>query len=204
MQSDPRKQGGVASIILSGGSSTRMGYAKALLEYKETTFVRKLISDYSDIGCDPVVVVLGKHADIIQPVLDGCSVITAVNYHPEGGPLSSLKIGVSVLSRDLAGFFFTLVDHPTVKVQTLLEMLNAWDGNADTIVRPRYEGRGGHPVLLGKSWIDRVFNLPDSSNMREALNANSTSVKELSVSDPGICTNIDTPEDYQKLLKGDD
>ncbi len=193
----------VACVILSGGSSTRMGKPKALLPYKGSTFVEKLIADYAEIGCDPIVVVVGEHAESIQPFINKSGVITAVNYHPEEGQLSSLKIGLTVLSREHAGFFFTLVDHPAVKVETLREILSAWDGNPQTVVRPRYDNRGGHPVLLGKNWIEKTLHLSDSSNMRLALKENSEYIIELPVSDAGIIVNVDTPEDYTNLINTD-
>jgi len=136
-----------ACIILSGGSSQRMGSPKALLKFRQKTFVQKLIDDYTRIGCKPIIVVVGKHSQEIRRNITAHDVRLLDNPHPEGGPISSLKIAVSVLSRDCPGFFFALIDHPAVKVQTLHRLLDVWNGRVDIAVRPRYHGKGGASCL---------------------------------------------------------
>ena len=55
----------IAGIILAAGASSRMGRPKALLEYRGETFAGRLVRVLSKV-CDPVIVVLGHHADAIR------------------------------------------------------------------------------------------------------------------------------------------
>ena len=179
----------------------RMGKPKALLAFQGMTFIEKIISDYKELECHPIVVVTGQHTNQIREVIDTKNVKNVVNDHPERGPFSSLKVGLSVLTRACAGFFLAPVDHPAVKVTTLRSMLEAWEKNPDMALKPTFKERGGHPVLMGEEWITSIQYSPDSSNLRDLMRDKSRKVVTLSVSDPGVLMNVDTNNDYQKLLK---
>jgi len=193
--------GNIGSIILSGGSSHRMGKPKALLKINAKTFVEKIISDYRELGCDPIIIVTGEHTEIIGKATSTYGVQNIINDHPENGPFSSLKIGISVLSRDCAGFFIAPVDHPAVEVRTLQLMLKLWNGDSAVIVKPTYNGSGGHPVLMGSEMLRFIEQWPESSNLRELIRERAECVIKLPVSDAGVLMNIDTDDDYQKLLE---
>jgi len=60
--------------------------------------------------------------------------------------------------------------------------------------------RGGHPVLVGGEWVDKILGLPVGENMRDLFRNNAMNVVDTEIDDAGIITNIDTPEDYQTLL----
>ena len=191
----------VACIILAAGASQRMGRPKALLPYKGTTFMGKLISDYRRVTCQPIAVVLGVRAHQIRPFAEEAGVLIGINPHPEQGLLSSLKIGIKTLPSDCPGFFFCPVDHPAVELKTLRAMLRSWKGNRRRAIRPRYRDRGGHPVLMGSEWINIVLQAPPSSNVRDLLRRHHEHVVEFPVSDAGILLNVDTQSDYERLLK---
>ncbi|MBU1881713.1 hypothetical protein KKA08_06725 [bacterium] len=80
-------------------------------------------------------------------------------------------------------------------------MYSAWDGDRKLAVRPRFEGRQGHPVLLGRLWLDKVLKALYDSSMRDLLRSNSEQVLSLNVNDSGILIDVDTPEDYQQLIR---
>lgn len=193
----------IACIILAAGDSTRMGRTKALLHYRGKTFIEKLIDDYRTVGCHPIIVILGKDADQVNTLLEGSDLEVQINPHPENGLLSSLQIGLKSLPANCAGAFFSPVDHPAVRIETLQMMLKEWGRRGEKAVRPRFRGRGGHPALLGRGWIEEVPTLPLSSSVRTLLHQRSSDIIEFPVSDPGILIDVDTPEDYQRLLYAD-
>jgi len=200
MRTPYKKRHSLAAVILAAGESKRMGRPKALLPLGEKTFVEKLISDYQQVGCRPVIVVLGDEADQIQAKIENLDVLIQINSQPERGPLSSLQIGLKAIPSSCRGFFFCLVDHPAISIETLQRLIEKWRANPECAIRPRFQGRGGHPVLMGCNWIERVMALPHSSNARQLLRKKSSEVIDLPVSDPGILIDIDTPLDYQQFL----
>ncbi len=190
-----------AVVISAAGASKRMGRPKALLPFSGRTFVQKIIADYRRLGCSRIIVVVGAQEREIRAALDPDEAEIAVNPHPQRGAFSSLQVGLRALPEDVSGFFHAPVDHPAVRAETLQEMMRIWGGDADKAVRPRYEGRGGHPVLFGGKWIAEILDLPAESNLREMMRRQSSRIIELPVSDAGILINVDTPEDYENLLR---
>ena len=67
--------------------------------------------------CDPVIVVLGYHADAIRPAVKGNAII-AINPAPERGQISSLQTALAALPADSDGFLFTPVDSPAIEIAT--------------------------------------------------------------------------------------
>ncbi len=191
----------VSCIILSAGSSRRMGRPKALLTVQKKTFIEKIISGYLEIGCSPIIIVLGEHREAVQAVVDSLPVEIRLNPDPQRGPLSSLQIGLRSLPSDCGGFFFAPVDHPLVKADTLKAMGRRWNGDPSLAVRPQFEGRNGHPVLMGRDWIEPLLALPADATVRHLLHRRRRHLVDLPVSDPGVLINVDTPEDYADFLK---
>ncbi len=65
-------------------------------------------------------------------------------------------------------------------------------------VVPTFKGRRGHPVLLSSRLVPEVLSLPpEAGPMRNILAGHPTIVVELD--SPGICRDVDTPEDYEQL-----
>ena len=95
----------IAGIILAAGASSRMGSPKALLDYRGESFIGRLVRVISSV-CDPVIVVLGYHADAIRPAIKGAA-STVINPAPERGQISSLQIALAALPDDVEGFLFT-------------------------------------------------------------------------------------------------
>ena len=84
-----------AGIILAAGESSRMGRDKALLAYRGTTFLNHWISILQP-RIEPLIVVLGHHADSIRrSVAVGPRIVVNPDYRR--GMLSSLQVGIRVL-----------------------------------------------------------------------------------------------------------
>src|SRR5580700_4426144 len=106
----------IAGVILSGGASRRMGTPKALLRFQNETFLDRLIRLFSAV-CDPIVVVVGEHADPIRSGIErGRDVLFAVNPDPERGMLSSLQCGLAMVPPGAEAAMFLPVDHPDIEL----------------------------------------------------------------------------------------
>lgn len=188
----------IPALILAAGASSRMGSPKALLPLDGETFVDRLIGIYS-IHCRPIVVVLGHDAEIILAGIRRASDATFVrNPDPGRGQLTSLQCGLAALPPDIPGVLFTPVDYPAVRPSTIEQLAVNLPGNL--LVIPCYQGRHGHPVAIAQELIPEFLALPETARASDVIHRHAGQTRYLEVADPGVITDIDTPEAYQQLL----
>ena len=205
---------GLCGVILAAGESSRMGRDKALLPWPPAkqgtatpangTFLSEAILALRPFT-DAVIVVGGRNRDNIAPVAEANGAILLLNPMPEQGQFSSLRCGLSaVLARGPAAAMITLVDRPPPKAATL-ELLCASFARARALgrwaVAPENEGKHGHPLLAGSELIEAFLAAPLSSNAKEVRGANAQHIAYISVADPWVALNVNTPEEYAALAR---
>jgi molybdenum cofactor cytidylyltransferase len=184
----------VAGLILAAGESRRMGFPKALLRYREETFLDTLIGLFA-VTCNPVIVVLGAHAvRIREGALRPATFVVNPNY--QRGQTTSMQCGLRAVPADTEGVLFTLVDHPTVAPSTLDALLSA----PRPLVRvPRCQQRRGHPIWFSRELIAEFLELPENGAARDIVRSHAPQTDFLDVEDEGILADIDDPAAYGRL-----
>lgn len=190
----------IAGLILAAGASSRMGSPKALLEYRGETFIHRLVRVLSAV-CDPVIVVLGYHADTLRPAISDATIV--VNPAPERGQLSSLQRGLAALPANAEGFLFTPVDSPAVEAATLERLAAAFRRRdpSTLLVIPRFAGKHGHPVFASRAIANELSALPLTAQARDVIHGHVADTFYIDVDDPGILTDIDDREAYRRLTE---
>jgi molybdenum cofactor cytidylyltransferase len=198
------------AVILAAGESTRMGRDKALLPWPPSagmgasgqTFLSAAIRALSPFN-DMVIVVAGKNQEELAPLVYAAGESLVVNPAPERGQFSSLQVGLhEVLNRGRDAAMITLVDRPPVSAATLRKLFAAFEDAALRemwAVVPEHEGKHGHPVLVGREMIEAFLRAPATATAREVEHQNQERIEYVSVDDPLVATNIDTPQDYAAL-----
>ena len=189
----------IAGIILAAGASSRMGTAKALLEYRGETFVGRLVRVLGK-SCNPVIVVLGYNADLLRKEVPPAALVV-VNPDPSRGQLSSLQTALSALPAQTDGFAFIPVDSPAVAENTVASLAQAFAQRSPTtlFVIPRQFGKRGHPVFAARSIAAELLALPPTGEAREVVHAHVDRTEYVDVEDPGIFADVDDPEAYRQL-----
>jgi len=205
---------GLGGVILAAGESSRMGRDKALLPWPPTpsgtlesvagSSGTLLSAAIESLGryCDMVIVVAGNNEDAVRPVAYACGAFFVRNPGPERGQFSSLQTGLhEVMNRGRDAAMITLVDRPPPKaatLQTLLDSFEKRDRNTWAVV-PEFQGKHGHPILIGREMIEIFLRSSATANAREIEHANQQRIAYVPVDDSRVTVNINTPEDYAKL-----
>ena len=179
-----------------------MGSDKALLRLGGETFISRLIR-VLDGKVSPVIVVLGFHADEIRnslPEIHELKVLLNNDYN--FGQLSSLKIALAHLD-NLAteGAMMCLVDHPAISRGVVGQLLDEFERSKASVLIPTFVGRRGHPVLFARNLFDELQRAPLEQGARAVVRRHAAETELVPVDDPGILVDVDTPADYQELLK---
>jgi molybdenum cofactor cytidylyltransferase len=185
----------ISAIVLAAGKSERMGRPKALLEFRGRTFLENILHAISRSSIEHTVIVVGHHRSEIENAMPDASVIFNPDY--EQGMVTSLQTGIRALPPESIGAFLFLVDHPVVDTETIEAMISSVASNR--IVQPTFKGRRGHPVFLGAEVLKEILRLPSSQGADVVVRRDPARITEIPVNAAGILTDIDTPEDYEKL-----
>lgn len=152
-----------------------------------------------------VIVVAGANAERLRPIVDAAGAFLVVNRSPERGQFSSLQVGVQeVLNRGRDAAIITLVDRPAPRPETIRLLKSAFLESPPKIwaVVPQFEGRHGHPFVAGREMITAFLRAPNEATARDVEHANQQQIRYLDVDDPLVVWNVDTPEDYERILTG--
>lgn len=171
-----------------------MGFPKALLRYRDETFLDRLVGLFQP-RCSPVIVVLGAHAARIRESTVRPAAFV-LNHDYARGMTTSLQCGVRVVPPGSDGVLFTLVDHPAVAPETIDALL---DAPARLLRVPRQGGRRGHPIWFSRALIPEFLSIPVTGAARDVVRAHAADTEFLEVDDPGILADIDDPAAYGKL-----
>jgi CTP:molybdopterin cytidylyltransferase MocA len=140
---------GAIGLVLAAGAGSRFGMPKALARTPDgTPWLRRATTALVDGGCEHVVVVLGAMAEsAIHLVPREARIVIARDWHD--GQSSSLRAGLEACASS-QGFavLVTLVDLPDLDAEAARRVLA--DAGSESLRRAAYDGKPGHPVLIGR------------------------------------------------------
>jgi molybdenum cofactor cytidylyltransferase len=188
-------------VILAAGNSERMGKPKALLKSKsEQYFFEALISSYQAVEINTIVLVvqnsvkktLEKHVQKLTG-----NIYIAVNNEPEKGRMHSLQLGLKLMKNKAV--FVHNVDNPFVSNGLLMQMAMKLEPNS--YVKPLYQNKGGHPILLSAEVVNELLqaDITKENNLKNALKKHAQIIIE--TNEPDILLNLNTPDDYQSFIE---
>jgi len=186
------------AILLAAGESRRMGYPKPLLKLGSRTFIEILAAAMLQ-SVARLIVVVGAHADAVRGAIPGDPRILVVE-NPDfvKGQLSSIKAALPQVGAEAAGALIHLADHPMVRAETFAAVVDSYWRVGKPIAIARHQGRRGHPVLFAREMFVELAAAPEDQGARAVVAADPSRVAYVDVDDPGVLTDLDTPEDLER------
>lgn len=191
----------VVAVILAAGFSRRFGERDKRAEpfMKGTTLLAATLNRAAECFAHSRVVVredddlaaLGLPAD--TPVIR--------TQNASLGQAASMADGFTAIDADetLTGCRAAAVmlgDVPFIQAGTIAFLCARADSNQ--IVRATYEGRPGHPVLFGRDFWPELKTLSGDRGGAELIARHPFRYREIPVTDPGVCRDVDTLADLRR------
>jgi CTP:molybdopterin cytidylyltransferase MocA len=153
-------------------------------------------------GVDEIVVVLGHDAARVEAAVDlsALGARTVVNEDFATGQASSLRTGLAAASPGSEAAVVLLADQPGIAAGAIRAVVDAYRRTGARVVRARYGGQPGHPVLLARATWSAVQALEGDVGARELIARHPDWVLEVDVPEPEP-PDVDTPSDYDRLLE---
>lgn len=152
-------------LLLAAGAGRRYGSPKALVDTGAGPWVLRAAGSLLEGGCRDVLVVTGAAADEVEGLVEeaGDARVTTIRCGTwDLGMGESLRAGLTSLAtrgrtvprRALVH----LVDLPDVGAEVVARVLITAPGAEDALARAAYDGRPGHPVLIGRQHWQAVLD----------------------------------------------
>jgi molybdenum cofactor cytidylyltransferase len=221
----------VAGIILAAGGSSRFGEPKPLLDWYGKPFIRRVAETALAAGLSPVVIVTGAHAQQVEAAVSDLPVLLVRNEDWQNGQSSSIRVGLAQIApphtesdlptpshsllcdpshrrvgygrrqRKTGAAIFLLADQPQITAAILRALVEEHARTLASIVAPLVDGQRANPVLFDRITFPELQALKGDAGGR-VLFSHFKAIY-LTWLDESILSDVDTPEDYQKLIHGE-
>ncbi|GAA3440333.1 nucleotidyltransferase family protein [Kutzneria kofuensis] len=188
----------VAGLVLAAGEGRRYGMPKALVSHGGRLFVESTVDRLRAAGCGRIVVVAGAAAEKVREADLGDAEVVENPDWPSGMG-SSLRKGIEALqgtaAQGVGAVAVMTVDLPGVTAEAIERVLG--HATPDVLAAATYNGRRGHPVLIGREHWQGVHELAQGdSGARAYLRRHE--VTEVACEDVADGHDVDRPEDLPR------
>jgi len=188
-------------IILAAGNSSRLGQPKQLLTFKDTTFLKNTIEAASLLPNAIVVVVVGSRHELMIKELDSSKIKISFNENWEFGMSSSIVKGMNdllLINPDIEKCIISVCDQPFISHSVFENLIEEYNKEGKGIVASSYAETVGTPVLFDKKYFKDLLELKGQEGAKKILAKFQNNLDTVSFERGNI--DIDTPEDYDKLM----
>lgn len=151
------RHGPLSAIVLAAGSGSRFGGNKLVQIVGERPLIVYPVQAALDARVAEVLVVVGADGARIAGLMPADDRIRVVHNpdHPNGMS-TSIGAALRAASGDSIGAVILLGDEPEITAGHVDSLVAAFRSRRGRAVRALYEGRPGHPVVIGRELWDRL------------------------------------------------
>lgn len=179
----------IVGILLAAGSSRRFGADKRLHPLADGTPLALASARRLAEACRRSIVVIRPGDTALAALLAAEGMASVVCNEAEKGMGHSLSRGIAA-SAEADGWLVALADMPYIEPASYQAVLGALQNGA-SLARPSYQGKMGHPVGFGASYLADLLALTGDQGGKTILDAHRGDLRCCPVEDPGVLKDID-------------
>lgn len=193
------------ALIPAAGESIRMGAAKLLLPWGQTTVIDAVVERWRASRVDRVIVTVRPDAGRLAEACQRAGADVVLVDPPPADMRASLEVGLTYLAERYSPtpadvWLVAPADVPTLASTVIDQLLSAHRPETPRVLRAMHRGAGGHPVLLPWAAAARLRGLAANQGLNQLVRESAPI--ELECGAEALCTDLDTPADYARL-RGD-
>lgn len=192
----------VGAVLLAAGEGARFGRRpKSLLQLGGVPLITRQVVALSGAGVDELVVVLGHHAEAIEPAVQTFPVTLIRNPRPQDGQVSSLRAGLAALSDKIDVVVVALADQPLIGSADIHAVIGAYKKRPAgcEVVVPRVGGEPGNPVAFSASVRQQILAGDANVGCRQWRATHPEAVHWFDCDNRRYRTDVDCDDDIARL-----
>lgn len=191
----------IAIVLLAAGESSRMGRAKQLLPWRNSTLLGNAIQSAKQSSGKHIYVVLGARATNIKDSHNDATIHWVVNQDWKKGIGSSIASATShILKTGITydGILIMLCDQPLIDTIYLNELMDTFSKTDKGIVATTYKHGNGVPAVFDKMYFLELEKLTEDFGAKDII---LKSLEDMITLNPkGKEKDLDTMQEYNELL----
>jgi len=192
----------ICAVILASGFARRMGQQKLLLPLASgEAMIRRIVQTALDSEARRVFVVVPEEHAAFVAACSGLAVTWCVNAEADTGMSAAVRTAAQVLlDTHCSAAVFLLGDMPDVRTDVVNQVIASYTQSKAPIVQVSYRGVFRHPVLFARALFPELRQVAGDQGGREVVARHRAACAVVAV-DTEAPPDIDTPEDYARLLR---
>ena len=193
----------IGAIILAAGESARMGRPKQKLRFCGESLLRRACYAALDSHCDPIVVILGAHSEVVNQELVDLPITVALNSDWPEGLSSTIRCGIDAINQGPQpplGALLMLADQPLITSIQLVRLIEAFRKQIAPIVASQYlignEVVRGVPAVFGFELFPELLSLRGRDGAKPLIRKYELRCNFISM--PEAVVDIDTAADFER------
>ena len=195
----------ITALVPAAGMSTRLGRNKLLLPFKGKPLIAHAVDTLLASAVDEIIIVLGHEADQVRAAIGEKRVRFVENRDYHEGLGSSVRAGFAAVPFQTRAIMIYLADQPLLEPGDVNFLIHAFAEAGKTnksIVVPLFGGQRGNPVILESSYKGSILAITGETGCRRVIKQNPDQVLTVEMENDHVIRDIDTPEDYERLVAG--
>jgi molybdenum cofactor cytidylyltransferase len=196
----------IYGLIPAAGHSRRMGRPKLALPLGGQPVLHHVISSLKKAGVSEILVVVGPHVSELSKIAVDAGAHCLALEHETADMRETVMHGLAWLENQFHpkpddGWLLVPADHATLSGAIFQKLISEFSKTKEqSICLPVHEGKRGHPALLAWRHVQAINNLPDGVGLNHFIRNQTGQIREVEVTSPEVLQDMDTPQDYDKLL----
>jgi molybdenum cofactor cytidylyltransferase len=193
------------ALIPAAGHSSRMGRPKLALPLGNRSILERVVQTLKQAGIADVLVVIGPHVAELTPLVGeaGAHVLELSTATPD--MRTTVEHGLAWIEERFNleasdAWLLAPADHPVLDPAAVRKLIAAYRGQSRcTIAIPTFQGKRGHPVIIGWNHVAGIRALPANLGLNAYLRQQPAETLLVPVDSESILIDLDTPADYERL-----
>lgn len=184
-------------ILLAAGNSKRFLENKLLYKINGKDMYMYILDTIKNINFNKVILV--TQYEEIQKELKKYNFNIVINTESYKGISSSIQLGINY-DKSADGYMFMVCDQPFIKIQTIRNLIHAFNISNKGIVAVSYNKKPRNPVIFSRKYLNSLLSLNGDIGGSSILKNNLHDLILVEVSEKIEICDIDTKDDL-KIIK---
>jgi molybdenum cofactor cytidylyltransferase len=195
----------IHALIPAGGRSERMGRPKLLLPARGKLVIERVIHALKSAKIDHILVVVAMHLPELAEAARRAGAFVLHLATPTPDMRATVELGLDWIEemwnpQPDDHWLLLPADHPTLQASVITALETAQQMTNCSILIPTFASRRGHPTLVRWSHVVPFRKFSPDMGINSYFRLEAKAVLEVPVEDESVLWDLDTPEDYDRLL----